>query len=178
MTFAESTDESLVGMILDEILTEIGRALDMAIFSFGQNITWRNAYGAADVRSRFALHVQCPFRMLVGDKVSLRSEDIYRPLAGETREEFLRGGWHLNAEDEEPTVFDAKVRSLAPILTAEQPTVENVNLSSNGNLKLSLSGNLAINVLPPRSVDREAWRFFNRQGRYVVFPPEDSRRTD
>jgi hypothetical protein len=168
----------ITDQVIGEMLAEIGRALDIAIFSFGENIPWRNAYGDADVRSRFALHVQCPFRVLVRDKTLLRSEDIYRPLAGTAREDFLSGGWHLSPEEEEPTVFDAKVRSLAPLLTAERPIVEHVNLSSDGNLKLSLSGNLVIDVLPPRSTDREAWRFFDRQGCYVVFPPEDSRRTD
>jgi hypothetical protein len=172
MTSEKSSGELLIEIVIGETLTEIGRALDMAIFSFGQNIPWRDAFGSSDVRSRFALHVQCPFNVLFRDKALLRSEDIQRPLADEKKEEFLRSGWHLNGED--PTVFDAKVRSLAPVLAAERPAVENVSLDSTGNLRLSLSGNLVINVLPPRSIDKEAWRFFDRQGQHVVFPPEDS----
>jgi hypothetical protein len=172
MTSEESSGELLIRIVIGETLTEIGRALDMAIFSFGQNIPWRDAFGSNDVRSRFALHVQCPFNVLFRDKALLRSEDIRRPLAGEKKEEFLRGGWHLNGED--PTVFDAKVRSLAPVLAAERPVVENVSLDPTGDLKLSLSGNLMINVMPPGSADKEAWRFFDRQGQHAVFPPEDS----
>lgn len=167
-----STVAAIAAVLNGQVLSGIGRALDMAIFSFGEDIPWLSAFGDPEVRARFALHVQCHFRVLYRDRVILGHEDIWRLLRGKEKDQFVHDGWHLD-EGEEPTVFDAKALSLIPVLAAEKAAVQNMSLSSNGNLELSLSGDLVIRVLPPDPPDGEAWRLFDRQGPHVVFPPTE-----
>jgi hypothetical protein len=139
----------------------------MAIFSFGPEIPWLAAGGVSEFRAQFALHIQCSFRVSRETQTILDDSDMRRVLAGTAAAELRRAGWNL---DEEPTVFDAKAYSLRPVLKAERPTVRFVDLSSDGDLSLLLSGDVLIQILPPKPAEEEAWRFFDRLGSHIVFP--------
>jgi hypothetical protein len=102
-------------------------------------------------------------------RIFLSDNDMRRPLTGAAGAEFKRAGWYLEG-NEQPTVFDAKVRSLRPVLEAEHPTVRHVDLASGGDLLLSLSGDVTVQILPPKHAEQEGWRFFDRLGNHVVFP--------
>jgi hypothetical protein len=60
---------AVIAVLNGEIHSGIGRALDMAIFSFGEDVPWLSAFGDSEVRARFALHVQCHFRVVYRDRV-------------------------------------------------------------------------------------------------------------
>jgi hypothetical protein len=163
----EGRSGSVLTALVGEKLTEIGRALDMGIFSFGPNVPWVSVFGKSETRARFALHVQCKFRMSRKMQPLLEDADINRILPDTEAVELRRAGWSV---DDQPTIFDAKAYSLRPVLRAEEPTVRSVNPSSDGKLSISLSGDVLIQVAPPVPAEEEAWRLFDRIGGHVVFP--------
>ena len=157
----------LAAALRGEPLAGVERALDMAMFSFGPDVPWLDAFGDREVRPKFGLHVQCPFRLGGNGEVILSDKDIRRSSEGGAADKFLQAGW---AREGEPTVFDAKVRSLNLILGRLPPVVLGVEMDRDGDLSISLSRDLSINLMPPRQRTGEAWRLFETMGRYVVFP--------
>jgi hypothetical protein len=108
--------------------------------------------------------------MLHENRIILEDSDMRRALQGEAAVKFeAETGWS-EVETGQPTIFDAKARSLVPVLASEHPAVQRVELTSAGELSLILSGNVMIQTLQPKAVAGEAWRFFDRLGNHVVFP--------
>ncbi len=65
--------QSMVGLTL----SGIGRALDMGIFEFGEDVEWTNPRTQqVDLGSEYAIHLQCPFRVTRKGRILVGSCDI------------------------------------------------------------------------------------------------------
>lgn len=60
----------------------------MEIFEFGTDVAWTNRYGEAEQRPRFELHVQSPWRIVVGNRVAVASGDIEIAPSGSAIDEY------------------------------------------------------------------------------------------
>ncbi|HEY1918179.1 MAG TPA: hypothetical protein VGH27_21610 [Streptosporangiaceae bacterium] len=161
--------KSIPILLAGEVLTKIDRTLDMSTFSFGPDTPWLNAFGVKETRARFAIHAQCPFAIWRGKDIILEDGDMRCELTSVAVDKLRLTGWDWE-RDEPPTVFDAKAYSLHRILEAKCLTVQDVAVTQEGDLSVSLSEDILIQILPPKPAKREAWRFFEVHGNQIVFP--------
>src|SRR5256885_9637604 len=76
MTEAAQPIQSIVGLSL----SGIGRALNMGIFSFGPDVTWIDSTTRETrIDSKYAIHVQCPFRLTRNGHTLVGSDDMRIP---------------------------------------------------------------------------------------------------
>lgn len=147
---AEDWREEARRLLVDSSLVWVGRSVDMGDFQL---------VGAGG--DKIALHVQCPFRVLFGEKVLLGSQDI-RYQRGDEFDRTL-------AAD---SLYDSRARRLASQLEERRPTVIEVEFREAGALVLRLQGALVIETFPNASRPDEAWRVFRRgSDTHVVYPP-------
>ncbi|GAA3633548.1 hypothetical protein GCM10022267_20360 [Lentzea roselyniae] len=122
--------------------------------------------------AEYALHVQCPWRVLDGDQLVTGSYDVHQPGPGWTGDgEF---DWDVQGANR----FDARAGKLTAYLAAEPVVVTSAEVTAWGDLTISLSDDFRIDVLRTGSVRHEEWRFFRpyRDDDHVVVfeEPEDT----
>ena len=132
-----------------------GRAADMATFQFGPRTERIDRHGKAYWVGEFALHVQCPWRIVREDGVVVGSQDLYYPAEYDPKigvpEEF---DWNRD-----PTrcyhllsaLFDNETREFI---------VQAIDVGSAGGVRVLLNHGLALEVFPCDSLEREHWRLF------------------
>ena len=151
--------QSLVGLPLS-----IARdALDMKIFHFGPirpHPSGRGTVGA------YALHIQCPWRIVKNDQVVTGSSDRYLSAYEHVDDEDPRSGnlqrVHLASLLQG---YDAATKSLTNITDAL--IVLSTASDGYGGADLSLSGGYRLQIFPDGSRG-EDWRFIKLQGRHLI----------
>ena len=121
----------------------------MRVFHFG---TLRAVEGGQV--GKFALHVQCPWRIETADRIVTGRHDLFQP-AKET-EGFDWDAWDWSDSE---TLQDKLV---AELLSETSPIVEDVAADAHGGATLRLSGGYNL-VLFPAASQGEDWR---------LLPPE------
>jgi len=136
-------------------IVEIRRVLNMAVVGFARD------------DEEFRLHAQCPFRLLIGDRVLLGTKDMwYR----RDRDMEFDVAWDTYA-----TVFDKRAEEITSILASEEHVVASAEVGAVGLFTVEATTGLHIDVLPDSSSKRlEMWRLFARHDieRHFVYPPE------
>ncbi|MFF9281781.1 hypothetical protein [Streptomyces griseosporeus] len=133
-------------------LCSVGRAADMGVLALA-------GAGGEEV----ALHVQCPFRVVHGDRVMLGSGDLRYVRDGAADE----GA----AFDAFGTRYDDRAADLNRVLGGAGPVVGNVVLGPGGSLTLEAGRGLRVEIVPDRSGRDECWRAFVRGGPHYGCPP-------
>ncbi|GAB3838817.1 hypothetical protein ACFPIJ_35685 [Dactylosporangium cerinum] len=122
--------------------------------------------GLSRGEEEFALHVQCPFRIVRGARIVLGSTDYRHPLPGQVD--------RATAFDRHQTQFDRIATILNGPLAADNGLlVHAAHLRDDGALHLSTGQDLRIEVFPATSGPVECWRLFvrNSDGPHYVWPP-------
>ncbi|MEU8401972.1 hypothetical protein AB0C28_42895 [Nonomuraea sp. NPDC048892] len=114
--------------------------------------------------SAFALHLQFPFRITYQSRVILGSADLA------WRESDV---CDTGKPDSERTMYDFITDRLDVTFAELQPTVTTVRISPFGDLRVELAQEFTVEAFPVSSGRAEAWRFLQRNGEHVVFPPEE-----
>jgi hypothetical protein len=138
-------------------LWDAGRAADLLWLAFGQRQTIKDFRGKPREVGEYALHVQCAWRFVHGEKVLVGNRDLYYP----------RG--YKNPKDEIPGGFNWDVQGanrcdevLATLFAGEanQFVVQRVVAGQAGELALLLESGLTMQILPNDSLEGEHWRLF------------------
>lgn len=142
-----------------------GRAGNIVWLGFGPSRTVIDSRGEAREISEYALHVQCPFRVLDGDQLVTGSSDIYEPGPG------WDGDGEFDWDVQGANWFDVRARKLDAYLAEDLVVVTSVDVTAWGDLTISLSDDFRIEVRRAGSAHREHWRFFQpyRDVDHVVF---------
>jgi hypothetical protein len=145
-----------ISIIAGSTFAEIGRVGATAILGFGRSVSWPLKSRATEVSgSEYALHVQCPFRIVQGHRIILGSEDMKRiRRTGETEE----------------VAYDRGAEAVEEILRSRPVTVHSVSVFPVGDLHLELDSSIRIEVFPASPSKEEAWRFLVRFGNHYIFP--------
>ena len=138
--------EPLIGLRLSASY----RAADMRMFHFGK----MREVGCGAV-GEYALHVQCPWRIEIKDRIITGRYDLFEP--AERTENFDWESWNW---DENETLQD---RLVSDLLAKTELTVHNVATDCHGGATLDLSGGYAL-VLFPAGSEGEDWRVFKPRG--------------
>ncbi|NRQ38598.1 hypothetical protein HII36_43260 [Nonomuraea sp. NN258] len=141
----------------------VGRALNLGIVEFDRP-SQAALERPADDRTPFALHLQCPFRIAYEGRIILGSGDIA------WREADVRGA---QAAGGERTMYDFMADHVDRAFAEVRPAVIAVDVTPLGDLRVELEHQFTVQAFPVVSGRKEAWRFLERAGEHVVFPPED-----
>lgn len=138
-------------------LWDAGRAADLLWLAFGRRQTVPDFQGKPREVGEYALHVQCAWRFVRGEKVLAGNRDLYYP----------RG--YKDQRDELPKGFDWDVQGanrcdemLAELFAggANQFVVERVQAGQAGEFALLLEDGLTLQIFPNDSLEGEHWRLF------------------
>lgn len=149
--------ESVIAPLVGKPLWDAGRAADLLWLAFGPRQTIKDFRGKPREVGEYALHVQCAWRFVQGEKVLVGNRDLYYP----------RG--HRDAKDGIPQGFDWDVQGanrcdemLVELFAggAKQFVVQRVEAKQAGELALLLEGALTLQIFPNDSLEGEHWRLF------------------
>ena len=129
-------------------IQNIGRTLDMVNIGFGEPVVRKKKNGEEIIIGKFALHVQCPFRIIRDNNIVLGYTDIFIP----DEENSLV----VDLNKRNTNVFDSKVEWLK--LELKNEVVKGVYLTSINDLVIQTT-NFTIEILVCDQTS-ESWRFF------------------
>jgi len=140
-----------IKLLIGEPLYGICREADMGDIGFGMPITVKNHRGVERIKSSFALHLQCPFRIVSKDKIIFTAYDIYLDYSGEWMPEM---SWDVLGKN----LYDKRTKEWFE--SNPSLKVENVEMSMQGDLKVIFNNGDKLEVFVNHSTDDECWRFF------------------
>ncbi|MFD5465759.1 hypothetical protein ACFWIQ_23420 [Kitasatospora sp. NPDC127059] len=156
-------DDRLLRGLVGEVWVDVYRFGDTGVVDFGGTVSWPlGDSGEVSTGSRFAVHAQCPFRIVQCGEVYLGSGDLVP--AGQDP---------VPAGSGDRLAYDIGADALREFLARESPRVLAVERAPEGDLRITLEHELRIDVLPTSSKVEESWRCFERLGEQVVFPSAD-----
>jgi hypothetical protein len=135
-----------------------GRAANLFWIGFGDLISITRK-GETLETEEYALHIQCSWRITLGNKIVVASKDLYVPNStwdGED-EDF---NWDVQGNNR----FDDRINNF---MNDKDLIVLKIDSDDIGGLKIHLSEGYTLDVFPDGSEDdeySEHWRFFNRKG--------------
>ncbi|TCM53251.1 hypothetical protein C8J36_107214 [Rhizobium sp. PP-F2F-G48] len=140
-------------------------AADMKVFHFGEIQPHPSGTGTVGL---YALHIQCPWRLVSRDTVYTGTSDrLIGPADGKEVD---------NGDPRSGSLQDVKLASLLGgydektrsfLNTSEQLIVTSVNVDSFGGADLLLSGDYRLQIFPDGSCE-EDWRLVEMKGRHLV----------
>src|SRR6266436_2857546 len=129
---------------------------NMKNFQFGRIQPHPSGKGTV---GEYALHIQCPWRMIQAGKILTGSCDYYEQHADGADEN--TGGPTGNLQQRKLFSllrgYDPKTRSL--VNDAGGLVVESIRSDTYGGLEIEFSGSVSLQIFPDGS-ETEAWRFF------------------
>jgi hypothetical protein len=125
-----------------------GRALDLQWFAIGPRRTVTTAGGQEKIIGEYALHVQCAWRIVRGEKVVVADIDLYEPRDENQPVDAAKGRTLLDKSIAE--LFAGETRSFA---------ISRVEVGAAGAVRIIMSDH-ALEIFPRRSGDAEHWRLF------------------
>ena len=142
--------EILVGLPL----IDVTRSLDLEMFQFGERHVKRTPQGEDLVVGDWAIHIQCPWRIIGGDDLVVGSQDRHYPQDEE-------GEWNTQCAD----VFTRCEAHVYHWLNgfSDAPLVREVEADPYGGFRVHLEGDYALEVFPAHSLRgefSEQWRLF------------------
>ncbi|MEU0935570.1 MULTISPECIES: hypothetical protein [unclassified Embleya] len=143
---------------------EIGRFESMATLGFGDEVPLTTTDGGPARTGRaYALHIQCPFRLLQGNRIVLGSEDLYRRLPE---------GSPPSADREQEYAYDRGAEVVEGVLSRAKPRILSIAVAEIGDLRIELEQAIRVQVFPATPSRHEAWRFLLPRFGHddVVFP--------
>lgn len=146
----ESADA--LAVLVGEPFWYIGRAVDLAWLGFGPLERKRRPLGGSRVLGRFALHLQCPWRISGPRGILVGAHDMYSPAST-----VKARGWKW---DTGPTLFDERVQAQLAQSTEPLAFVQSVGTDRCGGFRLSMTRHLLLEVFPADTDGGEWWRLF------------------
>ncbi|WP_328299173.1 hypothetical protein OG389_16095 [Streptomyces sp. NBC_00435] len=156
-------DDSLLQRLVGEPFVNVYRFGDMGVADFGRQMSWPlGDSGEESTGSEFAVHAQCPFRIVQQDRIVLGYDDLHRPAP--------RKGPADEAGDGERRAYDVGADSLREYLGRTSPRVLSVRRTPVGDLLIELEHGIRVELFPASPKRQESWRFLIRTVGSVTFP--------
>lgn len=141
----------LVGMRL----WAAGRAADLLWLHFGERHTVNDFRGNPKEVGEFALHLQCAWRIVQGDKVMVASRDLYYPAGSGSDSKEVPPGFNWDVQG--ANRLDER---LPQFFQHASLHVVHIEAGHAGVLQIFLGNDTVLEVFPDDSFDGEHWRLF------------------
>lgn len=165
----ENDDQTLLQVRLQALvglpLSIVRNAADMKVFHFGAIRPHRSGRGTV---GQYALHVQCPWRIVGQNAVVTGTSDRFvEPREGTGTNDGAHQSGNLQLAGIAALLkgYDKATRSF--VNATGQLVVMTVDSDRYGGADLSLSGGYRLQIFPDGSLE-EDWRFIELEGRHVV----------
>jgi hypothetical protein len=159
--------DKAVSILVGLRLTTDGRAVDMVTLGFGP-VREEETRGKLRTIAQYALHIQCPWRLMGGGVVLAGYTDWRFPPAGVSNHGFVPSDAHLTRRDELVRSFRSHGSDAHVVESAEGATA--------GDLRVVFADGCVLEVFPdfatPDDHD-EYWRLFptgNLERHFLVTP--------
>ncbi|MEY2196806.1 hypothetical protein AB7942_29450 [Neobacillus sp. BF23-41] len=149
---------SELGKLVGLKLQYAGRASNLFWLGFGEIVEIIRR-GRTEETAEYALHIQCSWRISLGNKIVVASRDYYSP-SSEWDGDIKDFDWDIKGNNR----FDERIKTF--IKDNGQIKVLQIDSDEVGGLNVFLSGGYKLEVFPDSSDDDEQsehWRFFNRK---------------
>lgn len=154
--------------ICGEKIAYIGRTSDMMWIGIGDIVEIMDQKGKLIERSRFALHVQCSWKIVNSQKkeIIVASSDFYFPQSTIDDEDFYVENFEWDIQGK--NLFDKKAKKWFD--TRSSININSYNINEYGDLQIIFSNNERLRIFVDSSDNTEAWRLFNvLSGKHLVF---------
>jgi len=145
------------------------RSLNLHTLQFGAPVPFTRRDGTRVEVGRYALHIQCAWRITDASGVVVGSRDRMTPRGNP---DDVPEGFTWNEPGS--TLCDEKIEQLLHAHAAAPLIVEAREPGHHGAFRLVLSTSFALEVFPD-SATEEQWRFFDRHEQgdpaHVIYPP-------
>jgi hypothetical protein len=152
--------ERQLAVLVGEPLQYIGRASLMVWVGFGPMVRVRRPLGDEDEQARYALHIQCPMRVVGPEGIITGSTDLFHA-RDEPYRELEEGEWDTKVDGKLPsTLFDARIEQFFASHQPSDLVVDGITADAVGSVRIVLRGGFALEIFPDTSLPSEYWRFF------------------
>jgi hypothetical protein len=151
------------------IISELGKLVGLKLQFVGRasNLFWMGLgdiveiirRGRTEETAEYALHIQCSWRISLGNKIVVASRDFYSP-SSEWDGDIEDFDWDIKGNNR----FDERIKTF--IKDNGQIKVLQIDSDEVGGFNVFLSGDFKLEVFPDSSEDDEQsehWRLFNRK---------------
>ena len=143
-------------------LQYICRSCELIDIGFGDLISKKNHKNKEYKCASFSLHIQCPFRISVEDKILTGSDDLFVSNSNSQ--------YSVDLSKKKSTLFDIKAEKI--MVDFPEEYVDECKLDECVDLFLFLS-NIKISLFVTGSENCEAWRFLNDDVFHIVVSGND-----
>ena len=142
-----------------------GRAGPLLWLHFGGTHEFVDRYRANEAKTvgDYALHIDCPWRIVQRDVVVVGALDRFSPGDGQEDDDF---DWNHSRD----TRWDRRLQQFMERYGTSGPIVRAIEMRGAGAFALRFDDEVSLDVLPNRSTDGEYWRLFEpyRETPHVV----------
>jgi len=155
-----------ISIINTQKLNQISRAGYMLTLGFGEliknNAAYKNEDGTFEIKKiytpKYALHIDCPFRITCGDNILITKNDIFIANS-ELRKKTDFNEDNFDFDNVGDSSFDEKINKYFADSSIEF-FVHKIEVNKFGDLKIFLTDNFCIEAIIDSSENEECWRFF------------------
>lgn len=157
--------EEKLRVLLKQPLVDIGRASNLFWVSFGEKVVTIDRKGHKNLKGKYALNIQCSWRLINDSRIIVASKDIYIPKSGLKDDEFE---WEKLGENR----FDEKISEFKTIALASNTVVSQIYADEIGGLIIIFDSGIRLELFPDDSLEDEFWRFIiygDKSEHFIVF---------
>lgn len=145
---------SIKERLLNSRLSEIGRAADLVCFRFADD-----SLVAVENEWEYALHIQCPWRIVRRSSIITGIRDIYEPLPDVNYDE-----WDIPGNNNFDRTLDLQLEHELPLQVLQ------VGMDKLGGLRIILEEEYVMEIFVVTDLDVESWRFIDKkEDMHLVF---------
>ena len=144
--------EDAMSNLIGQPMWACRRAADLAAFHFGRQNKTFDLKGANTEVGDYALHVQCPWRIVRDDRVIVGSGDLYYSADISNEQDSAEFDWDRNSNrrDELIRLFFEN--------GSKQFAVQRIAIGTAGSVQILLQERYFLEIFPDKSLAREQWR--------------------
>jgi hypothetical protein len=140
-------------------LADIGRAHTLEWILFSPTGLLEANTESDQKYPEYSLNIQCTWRITRQGKIVVASDDLYFPPGDHPYDDLENFDWSRQGSN----LGDVRTNLLKEEIANNTIVVLSVEADYIGGLSIQLSEGYSIELFPANSLEREYWRFFNRQ---------------
>ncbi len=161
--------EEKLNVIIKQKLVDIGRSSNLLWLSFGEKVVTIDRKGNEVIKGKYALNVQCAWRLTQDSHIIVASKDFYVPRTGQEYDSF---DW----EEYGSNRFDERINEFKTTFKTTNLSVSNIFADDIGGFKICFDCGVQFESFPDDSLEDEFWRFIvngDKSEHFVLFEKEE-----